>query len=70
MWATIVRPGDYGAVNSMIRDMAAKNADVMGLVDWAQMVKDTPSLVGSDGVHSGPDGYKVRAAAFVEAARA
>ncbi|MCB0879195.1 MAG: hypothetical protein KDC46_09475, partial [Thermoleophilia bacterium] len=70
VWATIVRPGDYGAVNSMIRDMAAKNSDVMGLVDWARMVKDKPSLVGGDGVHSGPDGYKLRAQAFVDAAKA
>ncbi len=70
VWATIVRPGNYDAANAMIRDMAAKNADVMGVVDWAAMVAKTPSLVGGDGVHSSPDGYKVRAKAFVDAARA
>lgn len=70
VWATIVRPGNYGEVNAMIREMAAKHSDVMGLVDWAKMVEAIPSLVGGDGVHSSPAGYKVRMQAFVDAARA
>ncbi|MCW2924585.1 MAG: hypothetical protein JWM98_1989, partial [Thermoleophilia bacterium] len=70
VWATIVRPnGDYGPVNDMIRDYAAKNPDVMGLVDWAKMVQANPSYVGKDGIHSGPAGYTARAKAFADAAR-
>jgi hypothetical protein len=69
VWATIVRPGNYGPVNDMIRDFAAKNPDVMGLVDWAKMVQEHPNYVGSDGIHSGATGYKARAQAFADAAK-
>jgi lysophospholipase L1-like esterase len=69
VWATIVRPGDYGAVNDMIRDYAAKNPGVMEVVDWAKMVQQHPGYVGGDGVHSGAEGYKARAQAFAAAAK-
>jgi lysophospholipase L1-like esterase len=69
VWATIVRPGDYGAVNDMIRDYAAKNPGVMEVVDWAKMVQQHPGYVGGDGVHSGAEGYKARAQAFADAAK-
>jgi hypothetical protein len=70
VWATIVRPGDYSSVNRMIRDMAAANSDVMGLVDWERMVQQHPEWMSSDRVHATANGYRARATAFAEAARA
>lgn len=70
VWATIVRPGNYDGVNAMIRDLAAKNADVMGVVDWAKMIKQHPEWMAGDKVHATPAGYKARAKAFADAARA
>jgi lysophospholipase L1-like esterase len=69
VWATIVRPGNYGEVNDMIRDYAARNPGVMEVVDWAKMVQQHPGYVGGDGVHSGAEGYKARAKAFADAAK-
>lgn len=72
VWATIVgNPtfGNYDAVNSMFRDYAAKNADVMGLVDWEQMVKQNPSYLAGDKVHGTSAGYKARAEAFAQASK-
>ena len=70
VWATIVRPGSYDATNQMIRDMAARNADVMGLVDWRAMIDQHPEWLAKDGVHSNAAGYAARAQAFADAARA
>lgn len=69
VWATIERPGNYDAVNSMIRDYAAKNPDVMGLVDWQKMVAANPGWMAGDKVHANAEGYKARAKAFADAAR-
>lgn len=69
VWATIVRPGDYGAVNQMIREMAARNRDVMGLVDWRAMIDQHPEWLTKDGVHANAAGYRARAQAFADAAR-
>lgn len=72
VWATIVgnpKFGSYDAVNSMLRDYAARNADVMGLVDWAQMTRDNPSYLGGDGYHGSAAGYRARAEAFAQASK-
>jgi hypothetical protein len=69
VWATIVRPGDYGPANALIRDMAAKHPDVMRVVDWEKMVRDNPSYLAGDKVHGTPAGYQARARAFADAAR-
>jgi lysophospholipase L1-like esterase len=53
-----------------MRDFAAKNPDVMGLVDWEKMVRENPSYLAGDKVHGTPAGYKARAQAFADAARA
>lgn len=69
VWATIVRPGDFGPVNDVIRQMAAQNADVMGLVDWQRMVAEHPSYLAGDQIHGTAEGYQARAQAFADAAR-
>jgi hypothetical protein len=72
VWATIhgvQKWGSYDAVNSMIRDLASKNSDVMGLVDWEKMVQANPSYLAGDKIHGTTAGYKARAAAFEQAAR-
>lgn len=72
VWATIhglQRWGNYDAVNAMIRDYAAKNADVMGLVDWEKMVQEHPEYLAPDAIHGTAAGYEARAQAFVAAAR-
>lgn len=72
VWATIKgnpKYGSYDAVNAMLRDLASKNADVMGLVDWAKMVADNPSYLAGDHIHGTPAGYRARAQAFADAAR-
>jgi secreted trypsin-like serine protease len=72
VWATIhgvKKWGSYDQVNAMIRDYAAKNPDVMGLVDWEKMVQQHPGYLAGDGIHGTAAGYKARAAAFTDAAR-
>ena len=69
VWATIVRPGNYDAVNAMIREYAAKHPDVMRIVDWQKMVQQNPSYLAGDRIHGTAAGYKARAQAFADAAR-
>ena len=72
VWATIVgnrKYGSYDEVNAMLRDYAAKNADVMGLVDWAKMTAQHPGYLAGDGIHGTAAGYKARAQAFADAAK-
>lgn len=69
VWATIVRPGGYEAANQLLKDAAAKNPDVMGLVDWEAMIQANPSYLAGDQVHGTPDGYRARAQAFADAGR-
>jgi hypothetical protein len=56
-------------VNQLLRDAAARNPDVMGLVDWEGMVKANPSYLAGDKIHGTPEGYKARAQAFADAGR-
>jgi hypothetical protein len=72
VWATIhgvKKWGSYDAVNDMIRQYAAKNPDVMGLVDWEKMVQQHPGYLAGDGIHGTTEGYKARAQAFADAAK-
>jgi hypothetical protein len=71
VWATIVgnpSRGSYDAVNDYLRDMARRNPDVMGLVDWAQMTRANPGYLAGDGYHGTPAGYRARGEAFAAAA--
>lgn len=73
VWATIQRPAvggrSYDQVNEYLRSMARQHADVMGLVDWQQMVATSPGYVAGDQVHSNAAGYRARAEAFAAASR-
>lgn len=69
VWATIVRPGNYDAVNALIREQAARHPDAMGIVDWQNMVQQHPSYLAGDGIHGTAAGYRARAQAFADAAR-
>jgi lysophospholipase L1-like esterase len=73
VWATIARPDlggkNYDAANRILRELAAENRDVMGLVDWAREVDRRPGLLSSDDIHATPEGYKVRARMYAQAAR-
>ena len=53
----------------MLREMAAKNPDVMQLVDWAAAVQAHPGYVGGDHVHGTTSGYTWRAQAYADAAK-
>ncbi len=74
LWATLVRPPVNGTsideANNIIRELAAANPDVMGVVDWQKMVADNPSYLAGDQIHATSDGYRARAQAFADAAKA
>lgn len=61
VWLTLVRPGGYGAVNTMLRRLDRRH-DRLHVVDWARTVERTPGLIGADGVHATSHGYAVRGA--------
>jgi hypothetical protein len=72
IWATIVRPPlngvSYSAANNLLRRMAASEPRLR-IVPWAEQVSAQPSLVGGDGVHPTPAGYRVRAQLYASAAK-
>jgi hypothetical protein len=72
IWATIVRPPlngvSYTAANNVLRRMAASEPRLR-LVPWAEEVAARPSLVGGDGVHPTPAGYRLRAQLYARAAQ-
>jgi len=74
VWATIHRPAvngvTYGRANEILRSMARQHSDVMGLVDWDRSVKANPRLLQPDGIHATAAGYRHRAKAYAQAARA
>lgn len=73
VWATIARPSvngvSYKRANDLIKELAAKNSDVMKVVDWKAAVDKNPGLMGGDKVHGTPAGYAWRAKAFADAAK-
>lgn len=60
IWLTVERPGGYGRVNRMLRQMDRGN-DRLHVVDWAGYVHKHPSALAGDGVHATARGYQVRA---------
>lgn len=70
VWATIWRDGaPNDAFNAVLRDAAAVN-DRVRLVEWAEMVRVHPDWLAPDGLHGNKVGYRERARAIAEAARA
>jgi hypothetical protein len=71
VWATIVRPPvggvSYRGANERLQALEAELSPHLILVPWAETIAAQPSLIGSDGVHPNPDGYRVRAALYAEA---
>jgi hypothetical protein len=72
VWATIVRPPmhgvSYDAANDLLRRMAASEPRLR-LVRWDEMIKAEPILMGPDGIHPTPPGYRVRAQMYADAVR-
>ena len=71
VWATIARPAvngvTYDAANSLLRRMAQEDTRLR-LVPWAEQTAARPSLLGPDGVHPTPAGYRLRAQLYAQAA--
>jgi hypothetical protein len=71
VWATIVRPPyggvSYAAANARLEALAAELSPHLIIVPWAETIHADPGLLGSDGVHPNPDGYRARAALYAEA---
>lgn len=69
VWATIHRDGDaYAGFNAILRAQAARTRNLR-LVDWSAMVDAHPDWLGPDGIHAGPEGYRARAQAVLDAMR-
>ena len=71
VWATIARPPvngvSYDAANSLLRRMAQSDSRLR-IVPWAEQTAARPSLLGPDGVHPTPAGYRLRAQLYAQAA--
>jgi hypothetical protein len=71
VWATIVRPAQggtsYAKANQVLEGLAQQLPGRVVLVPWAATVAADPSLVGSDGVHATPTGYRERAQLYAQA---
>jgi lysophospholipase L1-like esterase len=74
VWATIARPPfngvPYDRANARLRALAGELGGRLQVVPWAEAVGSSPSLLASDRVHGAPEGYRVRAQMYAEAARA
>lgn len=60
---------DSSGINRAIYGFAASRPGTQ-VPDWAGAVAENPSLVGSDGIHPGPDGYAYRAQLIGDAVQA
>ena len=70
VWVNIHRPPyngiSYAGYNRALDQIAATSPN-LAVVDWNGMVSSNGALVGGDGVHATPDGYRARAAAIAQA---
>jgi hypothetical protein len=70
VWVNIHRPPfngiSYAGYNRALDQLAATSPN-LAVVDWNGMVNANPALVGGDGVHATPDGYRARAASIAQA---
>ncbi len=60
IWVNVVRPGGYGAVNRVLRQMD-KAKKKLTVLDWAAVVRGKSSLLAGDRVHLTSYGYQIRA---------
>jgi lysophospholipase L1-like esterase len=71
IWATVSRPPQHGssydAANALLNDMA-RTEPRLRIVQWAQRIQAQPALMSPDQIHPGPEGYRLRAQLFAEAA--
>jgi lysophospholipase L1-like esterase len=71
IWATISRPPQHGVsyegANALLDGLAADDPRLR-IVPWAQRIQAQPSLMSPDQVHPGPEGYRLRAQLFAQAA--
>jgi lysophospholipase L1-like esterase len=71
IWATVSRPPQHGssydAANALLNDMA-RTEPRLRIVQWAQRIQAQPALMIPDQIHPGPEGYRLRAQLFAEAA--
>ena len=69
VWATIWRDGaPSDSFNDVLRDAASANHRLR-LVEWAEMVRQHPQWLASDGLHGNELGYRERARAIADAVR-
>ena len=68
VWATIVHTADYGAANARLEALDRELSRVV-VVPWAATIAARPELMSPDRVHPTPEGYRVRAALYADAAR-
>lgn len=73
VWATIAAPPvdglSYRKANDLLNSLAAR-IDRLKVVPWAEAMAANPSMLGRDGVHPTPEGYRLRAQMYAQAARA
>jgi len=69
IWATIyVRGKDYSAANAKLHELEREYPGKLLIVPWAETVARRPELL-ADGVHGTPEGFRVRARLYADAAR-
>jgi hypothetical protein len=68
-WATLYADGqDFSAANAKLHELAQEYPGRLMIVPWAETVAQRPELL-ADGVHGTPEGFKVRAELYADAAR-
>jgi lysophospholipase L1-like esterase len=71
IWATLSRPPisgvSYEAANTMLNRLAAEEKRLR-IVQWAKEIQANPALMSPDQIHPGPEGYKLRAKLYADAA--
>lgn len=72
VWATIAAPPvdglSYAKANRLLNRLAASESRLR-IVPWAEQTASAPQLLGGDGVHPTPAGYRLRAQMYAQAAR-
>lgn len=72
VWATIAAPPvdglSYAKANRVLNRLAASESRLR-IVPWAEQTASAPQLLGGDGVHPTPAGYRLRAQMYAQAAQ-
>jgi lysophospholipase L1-like esterase len=68
VWSTVWLDGQNRLFNGILRDEAARHAN-LEIADWASLVEDDRSLLAPDRVHGNATGYARKAEQVAEAAR-